>query len=242
MQMPTSGGFIPIVPAGSWSVIFFHSSHVYVKFEFSSSRLSKSKSPSRYVTLPSPAHMHCNGLLHPHSWCTKILEAIKDMLKLSQCTKINLTFYVSMNNFFTFQVTQSFKNMSEQHSVVTKYKLLLIWIYCHVIQHTGQMLFLCELFTKIHYRYTLIITVSHIMELYLLLFLNGITDRKHLFSLLDSSYGPWTSQHKNINTLFPTERPCVEINYGNTLVSVHKILLYILTNNILQHLDYMIML
>ena len=71
------------------------------------------------------------------------------------------------------------------------------------------------------------------MELYLLRFLNGITDRKHLFSLLDSSYGPWTSKHKNINIPLSAEKkprhgPYIEMNYGyalctqNTYIHTHQ--------------------
>ena len=60
-----------------------------------------------------------------------------------------LTFYIPMNNTLAFQVTQSFKNMSEQHSVVTEYKILLIWKHCHIIQHTSQMLFLCKLLLEV---------------------------------------------------------------------------------------------
>ena len=59
---------------------------------------------------------------------------------------ISLTFYIPVDNSLGFQVTQSFENMLTQHSVVTEYKLLLMLILLHIVQHTGQ---LYELFLKV---------------------------------------------------------------------------------------------
>ena len=76
------------------------------------------------------------------------------------------TFNVSVDNSLTFQVAQSFENMSEQHSVVTKYDAFLILIYCHIIQHTGQTIILYELLLKVFYKYKYI-NIIHTYQLWL---------------------------------------------------------------------------
>ena len=122
------------------------------------------------------------------------------------------TFYISVDNPFAFQTTQSFKNMSEHNSVVTEYKFLLILIHDHVIQYTGQIFFLCKLFIKVFYRCKYVTITMWVTKFdYILWFLKGITDRKHLFPSL--SYSPvqqeqaHTLKHRHI-THFRDRNAC----------------------------------